>query len=62
MSATGSSREISGSQTDPAVGERCLLGVRKHTHAADTQEKTFCKAEGELRKQKIPVSSEGWGF
>ena len=40
--------------TDSAIEARCLLGVRKHTHAAGTQKKTSTKKENQ--EAKIPVS------
>lgn len=43
-------------QTESAVEERCLLGVRKHTPS--TGGKTLCKADGGPRKPKNPAL---WG-
>lgn len=41
-------------QTGSTVEERCLLGLRKCTHVADTEEKTLCKAEwGTLTENSI---------
>lgn len=43
--------------TDSAIEARCLLGVRKHTHAVGTQKKKKKNStKKENQEAKIPVS------